>query len=68
MHPSTETGGRDGYLFGILIDPNCSQIFKIKLTAPPVKAPYPNKFTPNSFTAHKTSMVKDEYEYVVHVF
>lgn len=31
--------GRDGYLFGILIDPSCSQIFKIRLTAPPDKAP-----------------------------
>jgi len=32
-------GGRDGYLFGILIEPSCSHIFRIRLTATPDKAP-----------------------------
>jgi len=40
MQQSTEMGGRGVYLFGILIEPSCSHIFKIRLTATPVKAPW----------------------------
>ena len=42
IQQSTETGGKDGCLFGILIEPSCSQRFKIRLTATPVRAPCAN--------------------------